>query len=251
MCDSRTDAQLAEASAQAPPGVGRVVTGRPFPDPDGFDLIGVSQSVLATDAVVSRARALGIPVISPMQLFLRLCPASIIGVTGSNGKSTTTALVGEMARHQGVPHIVAGNIGAPVLGLLGRLRPEATVILEISHTQLQYTDRSPALAAVTNVSSNLAGLRDAVIGRCRAVICFGEAGSSFAEALSPAVADLHRVSTLDQAVSLAATRAQAGDTVLLSPAGTSFDAYANFEVRGDAFRRAVQALDGFRAAPMY
>ncbi len=70
MCDSRTDAQLAAAS-EAPPGVGRVMTGQPFPDPDGLDLIGVSQSVLATDAVVSRARVLGIPVISPMQLFLR------------------------------------------------------------------------------------------------------------------------------------------------------------------------------------
>ena len=76
-------------------------------------------------------------------------------------------------------------------------------------------------------------------------------GSSFAEALGPAVADLDRVSTLDQAVSLAATKAQAGDVVLLSPAGTSFDAYANFESRGDAFRRAVQALDGFRVAPMH
>ena len=123
MCDSRTDAQLAAASAEAPPGVGRVMTGRSFPGPDGFDLIGVSQSVLATDAVVSQARALGIPVISPMQLFFRLCPAPIIGITGSNGKSTTTALVGEIARQQGVPHVVAGNIGAPVLGLLGRLRP--------------------------------------------------------------------------------------------------------------------------------
>lgn len=421
MCDSRTDAQLAAASAEAPPGVGRVMTGRPFPDPHGFDLIGVSQSVLASDAVVSRARALGIPVISPMQLFLRLCPSPIIGITGSNGKSTTTALVGEMARQQGVPHVVAGNIGAPVLGLLGRLRPEITVILEISHTQLQYTDRSPALAAVTNVSANhldqfdwdayvalkqnllrwqgtdamavmnaddptsceltrtargrvmrcsldakvdgpgawvedetvvvradgqaehvmasseialrgrhnlanavmataiasaagwsldsarvalrqfrglahrleiigsahgviwiddsiattpervlaglasiespvvlllggrdkglsLAGLREAVTKRCRAVICFGEAGSSFAAALSPAVADLHQVSTLDQAVSLAATTGQAGDVVLLSPAGTSFDAYANFESRGDAFRGAVQALPDFQEA---
>lgn len=75
--------------------------------------------------------------------------------------------------------------------------------------------------------------------------------SSFAAALSPAVAALHPVSTLDQAVSLAAMTARAGDVVLLSPAGTSFDAYANFESRGDAFRRAVQAIPGFREAPMH
>jgi UDP-N-acetylmuramoylalanine-D-glutamate ligase len=56
---------------------------------------------------------------------------------------------------------------------------------------------------------------------------------------------------LDQAVSLAATTTQAGDVVLLSPVGTSFDAYADFESRGDACRRAVQALPGFREAPMH
>ena len=97
----------------------------------------------------------------------------------------------------------------------------------------------------------LAGLREAMTTRCRAVICFGGAGSSFAEALSPAGAHLRRVSTLDQAVSLAASSAQVGDVVLLSPAGTSFDTYANFESRGDAFRRAAQALPGFREAPMH
>ena len=62
------------------------------------------------------------------------------------------------------------------------------------------------------------------------------------------LADVHRVSTLDHAVGLARTKARAGDIVLLSPAGTSFDAYANFESRGDAYRRAVGALVGFREA---
>ena len=159
MCDTRSDAQLAAASAEAPPEVRWVMTGQPLPDPEGFDLIGVSQSVLATDAVVSRARALGIPVISPMQLFLRVCPTPIIGITGSNGKSTTTVLVGEMARQQGVPHVVAGNIGAPVLGLLGHLQPETTVILEINHTRCSTpTSRrrwpqSPTSALTTSTSS--------------------------------------------------------------------------------------------------
>jgi UDP-N-acetylmuramoylalanine--D-glutamate ligase len=95
----------------------------------------------------------------------------------------------------------------------------------------------------------LARLRDIAAKRCRAVVCFGEAGSSFAEALAPFVADVDRVSTLEQAVGLAKTKAKAGDIVLLSPAGTSFDAYANFESRGDAYRRAVGALVGFREAP--
>jgi UDP-N-acetylmuramoylalanine--D-glutamate ligase len=53
---------------------------------------------------------------------------------------------------------------------------------------------------------------------------------------------------MDEAVARAATVAQAGDVVLLSPAGTSFDAYASFEARGAAFRELVRALPGFKAA---
>ena len=101
-----------------------------------------------------RARELGIPMTSQMRLFLQLCPARPIGITGSSGKSTTTALVGEMATDAGVEPMVGGNIGEALLGRLDEIRPESTVILEISHTQLQYTDRSPRIAAITNVTPN-------------------------------------------------------------------------------------------------
>ncbi len=60
-----------------------------------------------------------------------------------------------------------------------------------------------------------------------------------------AVADARLVATMDDAVAAAATAVQPGDVVLLSPAGTSFDAYPNFEARGEAFRRLVAALPGF------
>jgi UDP-N-acetylmuramoylalanine--D-glutamate ligase len=63
--------------------------------------------------------------------------------------------------------------------------------------------------------------------------------------MSGAVADCTRVETLDEAVTVAAGKVEHGDAVLLSPAGTSFDAYPNFEARGEAFRRLVRALPGF------
>jgi UDP-N-acetylmuramoylalanine--D-glutamate ligase len=88
-------------------------------------------------------------------------------------------------------------------------------------------------------------LQDLARERCRAVICFGEAGPLFHDAIRAAVADARLVATMDDAVAAAAMALQSGDVVLLSPAGTSFDAYPNFEARGEAFRRLVAALPGF------
>jgi UDP-N-acetylmuramoylalanine--D-glutamate ligase len=78
--------------------------------------------------------------------------------------------------------------------------------------------------------------------RCRAVLCFGEAGHLFAAALSGAGVPVETVPDLPAALGTAQSRAKAGDVVLLSPAGTSFDAYPNFERRGDHFRALVQSL---------
>jgi UDP-N-acetylmuramoylalanine--D-glutamate ligase len=81
--------------------------------------------------------------------------------------------------------------------------------------------------------------------RCRAVVTFGEAGDLFATALRDGAPALHleRVNDVQAAVEAAARVAQRGDVVLFSPAGTSFDAYPNFERRGEAFIEAVRALD--------
>ena len=418
MSDTRSDAALTAANAVAPDGVERVVSGQPLLDPEGFDLVAVSQSVLRYDPALIRARELGIEITSQMRLFLQLCTGKVVGITGSSGKSTTTALVGAIAAQAGIPHIVGGNIGEALLGRLDEITPETTVILEISHTQLQYTERSPAVAAITNITPNhldqfswdeyvglkrnllafqtrediavlnmddktskplfasaraqvmavsshteperdgawlaghsifvrrkgiarevaargqvrlrgehnianvvmacgiaaaaglpldalapaissfrgvahrleiagrafdatwvndsiatsperamaglrsftepvvlllggrdknlpLDGLQELAKERCRAVVCFGESGGLFAEAIRPAVADTRLVSTVEDAVKAAASVVRAGDVVLFSPAGTSFDAYPSFEVRGAEFRRLVAALPGF------
>jgi UDP-N-acetylmuramoylalanine--D-glutamate ligase len=323
-----------------------------------------------------------------------------------------------MATAAGIEHVVGGNIGQALLGRLDEIGPGTTVILEISHTQLQYTDRSPAIAAITNVTPNhldqfsweqyvglkrnillhqsqaeiavlniddktsrglvtdvhgrllrtslqgpvegdgawldrgviaarvgrrpvdviersrvqlrgehntanvvmataiamaagwpvsaiaaaaqtfrgvphrlevvgraggatwindsiatspertIAGLQaftepvvlllggrdkhlpldrlqQLAASRCRAVVCFGEARDLFCEALSRVVGVCQRVETLPDAVAAAAALALPGDVVLLSPAGTSFDAFPTFEHRGEAFRQLVRALPGF------
>ncbi|MBK6661565.1 MAG: hypothetical protein IPG47_02005 [Thermoflexaceae bacterium] len=92
----------------------------------------------------------------------------------------------------------------------------------------------------------LDGLQELVRQRCHAVICFGESGALFREAMGSAVADCVLVQNLEDAVAEAAARVRPGDAVLLSPAGTSFDVYPHFEARGEAFRALVRALPGFQ-----
>lgn len=155
MSDTRTSEQLSAAGAVPPDGVERVVVGAPLLDPDGFALVAVSQSVLRSHPAVMRAHQLGIPVVSQLQLVLRLAKGRrTIGITGSSGKSTTTALVGEVARRSRAGTLVGGNLGEPLLERIEAAAPDADVVLEISHTQLQYTDCSPRIAAVTNVTPN-------------------------------------------------------------------------------------------------
>ncbi len=373
---------------------------------------------------MQKVRKLELPFTSQMRLFLQLCPSGrVIGITGASGKSTTTSLVGAMAEAAGLDYVVGGNLGIggnlgpALLEHLPEIRPETTVILEISHTQLQYTDRSPGVAAIMNITPNhldqftwdeyvglkqhlieyqgpddiavfnqddqtsravsssamgqiwLTSLEEPVDGsggwieeghvvireggaqrrvadlamsrlrgrhnlantvmactiaaaagipdeamrsaiasfpgvahrleivgqlrgvtwindsiattpertaagldsfaepivlllggrdkhlpldvlqrqikkRCRAVVCFGEAGDLFHEAVVRTGVPCTRVEDLKGATAIAADLAAEGDVVLLSPAATSFDAYPNFEARGRAFGELFTKLSG-------
>jgi len=126
-------------------------------DPDVLadsDYLFVSQGVPLDLPGIEAARQRGVPLLSMMGLFLEMCPGPVAGITGSSGKTTTTALVGEMFRYEGLPHLVGGNIGVGLLQLLPRVRPYTWVVLEISHTQLQLTCQSPHVAAVLNITPN-------------------------------------------------------------------------------------------------
>lgn len=401
------------------------------------DAVYVSQSVPLRLPLIAEARRRGLPVQSIASLAYEVFRGKVAAVTGSSGKTTTTSLVSAIFAAAGRRHVFGGNIGRWPLDELAEAGPEGWAVLELSHTQLQLTTRSPHVACVTNVTPNhldqfswdeyvglkrnhvahqtpldvavlnldnpvtrgfrrdtpaeilyvsmegglpsdgaylgdgdliwryngrerlimpaaeiplrgrhnvenvlaaaattaaagigvdaiaagvrgfravphrlelvaetdgvqwyndsiatapertLAGMRSfheplvLLLGgrdknlpldemaaechaRCRAVITFGEAGSLFGDAvrsrghpsagangqaagrgLLPALR-IEQVTTLDQAVRLAATVAEPGDVVLLSPAGTSFDAYPNFERRGEHFRSLVGAVGSRR-----
>lgn len=92
-----------------------------------------------------------------VNIFFKHCPAPIIGITGSNGKSTTTSLLGEMLKAGGTKTWVGGNIGVSLLERVNDIKPDDVVVLEISSFQLEYlgrTEKGPHISIVTNISPN-------------------------------------------------------------------------------------------------
>ncbi|MEK7247188.1 MAG: UDP-N-acetylmuramoyl-L-alanine--D-glutamate ligase [Chloroflexota bacterium] len=118
------------------------------------DAVFISQSVPLDLPAINGARENGVPLYSMVGLFLELAPGPVIGITGSSGKTTTTALVAEMLRDDQRDVFVGGNIGVGLLEHLADLRPYSWSVLEVSHTQLQLTERSPHIAAVLNITPN-------------------------------------------------------------------------------------------------
>lgn len=130
--------------------------GQPLADADvaGADVIFVSQSVPLSLPPLAAARERRQELTSMARYFLQHCPGPVAGITGSSGKTTTTALVASMMEADGRAYRVGGNIGAGLLGLLDGLDHATWTVVELSHTQLQLTDRSPHVAAVLNVTPN-------------------------------------------------------------------------------------------------
>ncbi len=103
--------------------------------------------------VVAEARQRGIAVVGELELGWRMLPNRFAAVTGTNGKTTTAELLGEIYRAGGRPVTVAGNVGAPLTGLAGKLDPDATVVCEVSSFQLEDSSCfAPEVALFLNLS---------------------------------------------------------------------------------------------------
>lgn len=117
------------------------------------DLIVVSPGVPSDQPQLQHARALGIPVIGEVELAFRFLQGKIIAITGSNGKTTTTTLVGEILSKSGKKTLVGGNIGTPVISLAGQSSPDHLLVLEISSFQLETIQQfRPWIAAILNIT---------------------------------------------------------------------------------------------------
>ena len=119
----------------------------------GQDLIVVSPGVPVDASPLVQARALGESVIGEIELAAQFLPGPIVAITGSNGKTTTTTLAGEIMTAGGFPALVGGNIGTPAISLAERAKPETVIVLEISSFQLETIQTfRPKIAVVLNVT---------------------------------------------------------------------------------------------------
>lgn len=103
-------------------------------------------------AALDAARARGIPIVTNLSLFFALCPCPIIGITGTNGKTTTTEMTDAVLRAGDLPVHTGGNIGVSPLDEVDSLQPSDLVLLELSNYQLQYVQASPHIGAITNIA---------------------------------------------------------------------------------------------------
>lgn len=120
----------------------------------GFDIIFRSPICLPTKAELQAEEKRGAIVTSEIEMLMKLCPGKIIGVTGSDGKTTTTSLIYQILKHNEFSCYVGGNIGTPLFTKLGEMTPEDIVVLELSSFQLMGMEISPDIAVITNITPN-------------------------------------------------------------------------------------------------
>ena len=120
---------------------------------DDVDLLVKSPGIPSEVPLVAAARARGVAVWSEVELGSRLLPNPLLGVTGTNGKTTTCELLGEIFRAAGKPVAVAGNVGRPLTGLDGAVAEDAWIVCELSSFQLEDIDElRPRVAVLLNVT---------------------------------------------------------------------------------------------------
>ncbi|MBL7183806.1 MAG: UDP-N-acetylmuramoyl-L-alanine--D-glutamate ligase [Anaerolineae bacterium] len=131
-----------------------VLGGHPGEILNQTDVLFLSPGVPLEAPIVAEAKRRGIPINSETGLFTELCPAPIIGITGSSGKTTTVSLVGQMLKASGFRTWVGGNIGQPLIGHLEEIEPTDKVVMELSSFQLEIMEWSPPIAAILNITPN-------------------------------------------------------------------------------------------------
>ena len=125
-----------------------------FENLKGFDIIFRSPSCLPTRKELVEERESGAIITSEIEMLMKLCPCKIIGVTGSDGKTTTTSLIYSILKKAGYNTYLGGNIGIPLFTKLEEMKPEDMLVLELSSFQLMGMEVSPNISVITNITPN-------------------------------------------------------------------------------------------------
>ncbi|GJM40616.1 MAG: UDP-N-acetylmuramoylalanine--D-glutamate ligase [Ardenticatenaceae bacterium] len=121
---------------------------------DESDVMAISGGVPLEAPLVQAAQEKGVPITNDSLEFSKRTPTAVIGITGSAGKTTTTALTGVMSQIAGRRTWVGGNIGQPLIADLHKMEPDDVVVQELSSFQLEIWNRSPHIATVLNITPN-------------------------------------------------------------------------------------------------
>jgi UDP-N-acetylmuramoylalanine--D-glutamate ligase len=151
---SETELRVARESLAEYP-IDWVFGGHPLELLDATDMLCLSGGIPLTLPIVAHAIQRGIPLSNDSQIFMEVVPCKTIGITGSAGKTTTTTLVGRMAKNAyGDKAYIGGNIGDPLINYVDNMKADDVAILEISSFQLDQMTISPNVAVILNITPN-------------------------------------------------------------------------------------------------
>ncbi len=119
-----------------------------------FDIVFRSPSCLPTKPELVEEENRGTIITTEIEMLMKMCPCKMIGVTGSDGKTTTTSLINSILQKAGYKTFLGGNIGTPLFTKLPEIKPEDIVVLELSSFQLMGMEVSPDIAIITNITPN-------------------------------------------------------------------------------------------------
>ena len=128
--------------------------GESYLDGVSADVVFRTPGMHPNNPAICRLREQGAAITSEMDVFFRVAPCHLIGVTGSDGKTTTTTLIAKILEHAGHRVWIGGNIGAPLLPQAAEMTPTDLAVVELSSFQLMSMERSADIAVVTNVAPN-------------------------------------------------------------------------------------------------
>jgi UDP-N-acetylmuramoylalanine--D-glutamate ligase len=154
VCDRRERAKLGIIADELEAAGAKLSLGRDYLKSLDVDIIFRTPGMKFHLPELDAARARGVAVTSEMEIFFELCPCKMIAVTGSDGKTTTTTLISEMLRRQGLRVHLGGNMGRALLPEIEDISEKDIAVVELSSFQLISMRRSPDIAVITNVSPN-------------------------------------------------------------------------------------------------
>ncbi|MBV4440781.1 UDP-N-acetylmuramoyl-L-alanine--D-glutamate ligase [Clostridium tyrobutyricum] len=153
--DKKSESQLGKISKELRSKGVELILGENYLDNlNNFDVIFKTPSMRIDSPALLKAKSQGSYITSEIEEFVKYCPSKIYGVTGSDGKTTTTTLIYNMLMNEGYKCWVGGNIGMPLFSKIEEINKDDRVVLELSSFQLMTMNVSPDVAVVTNISPN-------------------------------------------------------------------------------------------------